>query len=165
MNRIKYFFAKIRLVFTACRAKSAKDLMNKVIISSRAKKEEIDYSYENFLKRCKQQEKAAVMLKRAKKENPGRPFLKVDLGIEHFNVSAVASNWINRLDIEKAITRHQYGDWGEVSEHHWLCNNEGVKDPCGIIRSCYLSAGNRYFFVETDKAAKTTNIYLGGEVI
>lgn len=43
MNRIKYFFAKIRLVFTACRAKSAKDLMNKVIISSRAKKEEIDY--------------------------------------------------------------------------------------------------------------------------
>ena len=39
MNRMKYFFAKIRLALATCRAKGAKDLMDKVIRSSRAKKE------------------------------------------------------------------------------------------------------------------------------
>ena len=163
MNRIKYIFAKARLVLTTCRAKAAKDLMDKVIRSTKAKKEEIDYSYENFLNRCKQQEKAAVMLKRAKNENPNKPFLKVDLGVEHFTVLPDAANKLTRHDVEVAITRHRYGDWGEVSNHHWLCNNEGAKDPCGIIRSRYPLFGGGYFNVETDKRARTTKLYLGGE--
>lgn len=163
MNRIKYFFAKIRLALATCRAKTAKGLMDKVIRSSRAKKEEIDQSFENFLKRCKQQEKAAVMLKRAKKGNPDRPFLNVDLGIEHFTVLPDAASKLTRHDVEVAVTRHRYGDWGDVSDHHWLCNNEGAKDPCGIIRSRYPLFGGGYFNVETDKRSKTTKLYLGGE--
>lgn len=163
MNRIKYFFAKIRLALATCRAKTAKDLMNKVIRSSRTKKEEIDYSYENFLKRCKQQEKAAVMLKRAKKGNPNRPFLNVDLGIEHFTVLPDAASKLTRHDALVAVTRHRYGDWGEISDYHWLCNNEGTKDPCGIIRSRYPLFGGGYFNIETDKRSKTTKLYLGGE--
>ena len=162
MNRIKYIFAKARLVLTTCRAKAAKELMDKVIRSTKAKKEEIDYSYENFLKRCKQQEKAAVMLKRAKNENPDKPFLKIDLGIEHYIVQPDVSNKITRHEAEVALTRHRYGDWGDVSVHHWLCNNEGAKDPCGIIRSRYPLFGGGYFNVETDKRAKITKIYLGG---
>ena len=162
MNRIKYIFAKARLVLTTCRAKAAKDLMDKVIRSTKAKKEEIDYSYENFLKRCKQQEKAAVMLKRAKNENPNKPFLKVDLGVEHFTVLPDAANKLTRHDVEVAITRHRYGDWGDVSVHHWLCNNEGTKDPCGIIRSRYPLFGGGYFSVETDKRSKITRIGLEG---
>ena len=162
MNRIKFFFAKIRLALANRRAIVAKGLMDKVIRSSRAKKEEIDYSYENFLKRCKQQEKAAIMLKRATNGNPDKPFLKIDLGIEHFTVLPDAANKLTRHDVEVAITRHRYGDWGEVSNHHWLCNNEGVKDSCGIIRSRYPLFGGGYFSVETDKRSKITRIGLEG---
>lgn len=162
MNRIKFFFAKIRLALANRRAIVAKELMDKVIRSSRAKKEEIDYSYENFLKRCKQQEKAAVMLKRATNGNPDKPFLKIDLGIEHYIVQPDVANKITRHEAEVALTRHRYGDWGEVSVHHWLCNNEGTKDPCGIIRSRYPLFGGGYFSVETDKRAKVTKMYLGG---
>lgn len=162
MNFIKYFFAKVRLALATCRANTAKDLMDKVIASSRAKTEEIDYSYENFLKRCKQQEKAAVMLKRTKKGNPNKPFLNVDLGIEHFIVQPDVADKITRHEAEVALTRHRYGDWGDVSVHHWLCNNEGAKDPCGIIRSRYPLFGGGYFSVETDKRAKITKMYLGG---
>lgn len=162
MNRIKFFFAKIRLALANRRAIVAKELMDKVIRSTRAKKEEIDYSYENFLKRCKQQEKAAIMLKRATNGNPDKPFLKIDLGIEHFTVLPDAANKLTRHDVEVAITRHRYGDWGEVSNHHWLCNNEGVKDSCGIIRSRYPLFGGGYFSVETDKRSKITRIGLEG---
>lgn len=162
MNRINFFFAKIRLALANRRAIVAKGLIDKVIRSSRAKKEEIDYSYENFLKRCKQQEKAAVMLKRATNGTPDKPFLKVDLGIEHYIVLPDVADKITRHEAEVALTRHRYGDWGEVSNHHWLCNNEGVKDPCGIIRSRYPLFGGGYFSVETDKRSKITRIGLEG---
>lgn len=162
MNCIKCIFAKARLVLTTCRVKVAKKLMDKIIRSTKAKKEEIDYSYENFLNRCKQQEKAAVMLKRAKNENPDKPFLKIDLGIEHYIVQPDVANKITRHEAEAALTRHRYGDWGEVSVHHWLCNNEGAKDPCGIIRSHYQLLNGGYLDVETDKGAKITKMYPGG---
>ena len=162
MNRINFFFAKISLALANRRANTAKKLMDEVIRSSRAKTEEIDDTYENFLKRCKQQEKAAVMLKRAKNENPNKPFLKIDLGIEHYIVQPDVANKITRHEAEVALTRHRYGDWGDVSVHHWLCNNEGAKDPCGIIRSRYPLFGGGYFNVETDKRAKITKMYLGG---
>ena len=160
MNRIKYFFAKIRLTLTTCRAKTAKKLMNKVIAGSRVKAEEIDYTYENFLKRCKQQEKAAVMMKRAKNENTDKPFLSVDLGIEHFIVQPDAANKLTRHDIETAITRHRYGDWGEVSADLWRCNNAGINYKYGVIRSRYSFFAGEHFYIETDKRTNTTRIYL-----
>ncbi len=163
MNRIKYIFAKARLVLSTCRAKAAKDLMDKVIRSTKAKKEEIDYSYENFLNRCKQQEKAAVMLKRAKNENPNKPFFKVDLGIEHFTVLPDVANKLTRHDVEVAITRHRYGDWGEVSKDTWQCNNAGVNYDMGVICSRYPLFGGGFFNIETDKRTNLTRVYLGGE--
>lgn len=162
MNYIKYLFAKIRLTFATCKVNIAKGLMNKVIRSSRAKTEEIDNSFENFLKHCKKQEKAAVMLKRTKNKNPNKPFLDIDLGIEHFIVLPDVADKITRHESIVAVTRHRYGDWGEVSGYNWLCNNEGAKDPCGIIRSRYPLFGGGYFSVETDKRAKITKMYLGG---
>lgn len=162
MNLIKFFFAKIRLTLANRKAIVAKKLMDKVIRSSRAKTEEIDYTYEKFLKRCKQQEKAAVMLKRAKNENPNKPFLSVDLEIEHFIVQPDAANKLTRHDIETAITRHRYGDWGEVSADLWRCNNAGVNYKYGVIRSRYSLFSGEHFCVETDKRTNTTRILLDG---
>lgn len=163
MNRIKFFFAKIRLALANRRAIVAKELMDKVIRSTRAKKEEIDYSYENFLKRCKQQEKAAIMLKRATNGNPDKPFLKIDLGIEHFTVLPDVANKLTRHDVEVAITRHRYGDWGEVSKDAWQCNNAGVNYDMGVICSRYPLFGGGFFNIETDKRTNLTRVYLGGE--
>ena len=163
MNRINFFFAKIRLALANRRAIVAKELMDKVIRSTRAKKEEIDYSYENFLKRCKQQEKAAIMLKRATNGNPDKPFLKIDLGIEHFTVLPDAANKLTRHDVEVAITRHRYGDWGEVSKDAWQCNNAGVNYDMGVICSRYPLFGGGFFNIETDKRTNLTRVYLGGE--
>ena len=163
MNRIKFFFAKIRLALANRRAIVAKELMDKVIRSTRAKKEEIDYSYENFLKRCKQQEKAAIMLKRATNGNPDKPFLKIDLGIEHYIVLPDVADKITRHEAEVAITRHRYGDWGEVSKDTWQCNNAGVNYDMGVICSRYPLFGGGFFNIETDKRTNLTRVYLGGE--
>ena len=163
MNRIKFFFAKIRLALANRRAIVAKELMDKVIRSTRAKKEEIDYSYENFLKRCKQQEKAAIMLKRATNGNPDKPFLKIDLGIEHYIVQPDVANKITRHEAEVALTRHRYGDWGEVSKDAWQCNNAGVNYDMGVICSRYPLFGGGFFNIETDKRTNLTRVYLGGE--
>ena len=162
MNHIKYLIAKIRLFFAHLLANSAKDHMNGVIRSSRAAQDEIDDSYENFLKRCKQQEKAAIAVKRLRGDRDN-PILDVDLGVEHFNVQANVSGKVTRLDVEVAVTRHRYGDWGEVTLQNWRSNNAEVSNPYGIIRSRYPLFGGGYFIVETDKRANRTEVYLDGE--
>ena len=162
MNHIKYLIAKIRLFFAHNRASAAKEHMNNVIRSSRAAQDEIDDSYENFLKRCKQQEKAAIAVKRLRGDSDN-PILDVDLGVEHFVIAPSISGRITRLDAEVAVTRHRYGDWGEVTLQNWRSNNAEAKNPYGIIRSRYPLFGGGYFIVETDKRANRTEVYLDGE--
>ena len=164
MNLIKYLIANIRLAFAAKKAVDARDFMNRVIKSSRAAKDEIDSSYENFLDCCKRQEKAAVMLKRVKRRNTGKPMLNIDLGIEHFFVQPDVSDKITRLDAEVAVTRHRYGDWGEITPYLWRCNNKCAKAHDGIIRSRYPLFSGGYFNVETDKCSGETKICLEGIV-
>lgn len=161
MNRIKYLIAKIRLFFAHLLANSAKERMNSVIRSSRAAQDEIDDSYENFLSRCKQQEKAAVAVKRLQGDSDN-PILDIDLGVEHFILKSNLTKRLTRLDAEVAVTRHRYGDWGEVTLQNWRSNNAEVSNPYGIIRSRYPLFGGGYFIVETDKRANRTELYLDG---
>ena len=162
MNYIKYLIAKIRLFFANCFAKSARTHMDKVIRSSRAAQDEIDGSYENFLKRCKRQEKAAVAVKRLRGDSD-MPILDIDLGVEHFIIRPNVSGRITRLDAEVAITRHRYGDWGDVTLQHWRGNNAEVSNPYGVICSRYPIFGGGYFIVETDKRTGRTELFLDGE--
>lgn len=162
MNHIKYLIAKIWLFFAHNRANSAKERMNSVIRSSRAAQDEIDDCYENFLKRCKEQEKAAIAVKRLRCDTD-MPILDTDLGVEHYVVHSSVSGRITRLDAEVAVTRHRYGDWGEVTLQNWRSNNAEVSNPYGIIRSRYPLFGGGYFIVETDKRAGKTEVYLDGE--
>ncbi len=162
MNHIKYLVAKIRLFFAHSRANSAKERMNTVIRSSRAAQDEIDNSYEGFLKRCKEQEKAAIAVKRLRCDRD-MPILDIDLGVEHFILLPNISGRITRLDAEVAVTRHRYGDWGEVTLQNWRSNNAEIRNPYGIIRSRYPLFGGGYFIVETDKRAGKTEVYLDGE--
>ena len=161
MNHIKYLIAKIRLFFAHCLANSAKEYMNNVIRSSRAAQDEIDDSYENFLTRCKQQEKAAVAVKRFQGDSDN-PILDIDLGIKHFIIKPSLSERLTRLDAEVAVTRHRFGDWGEVTLQNWRSNNSEASNPYGILRSRYPLFGGGYFIVETDKRANITELYLDG---
>ena len=162
MNHIKYLIAKIRLFFAHLCTNAAKERMDNVIRSSRAAQDEIDNSYEHFLKRCKEQEKAAVAVKRLQADNDN-PILDIDLGVEHFIVLPNASGKLTRLDAEVAVTRHRYGDWGEITLQNWRSNNAEVSNPYGIIRSRYPLFGGGCFIVETDKRVNKTEVYLDGE--
>lgn len=161
MNYIKYLIAKIKLFFAHWRANSAKERMNSVIRSSRAAQDEIDDSYENFLTRCKEQEKAAVAVKRLSGDSDN-PILNIDLGIKHFILNPNLSERLTRLDAEVAVTRHRYGDWGEVTLQNWRSNNAEAGNPYGLLRSRYPLFGGGYFIVETDKRANRTELYLDG---
>ena len=162
MNYIKYLIAKIRLFYAHWRAVVAKDYMNKVVCYSRGAQGEIKDCYEKFLTRCKEQEKAAIAIKRLRPEND-MPIMDIDLGVEHFIIQSNSSGKITRLDAEVAVTRHRYGDWGEVTIQNWRSNNAEANNPYGIIRSRYPLFGGGYFIVETDKRVNITEVYLDGE--
>ena len=162
MNRIKYLIAKIKLFFAHCLANSAKERMNNVIRSSRAAQSEIDDSYENFLVRCKEQEKAAVAVKRLRGDSDN-PIMDIDLDVKHFILNPNLSKRLTRLDAEVAVTRHRYGDWGNVTLQNWRSNNAESSNPYGVIRSRYPLFGGGYFIVETDKRVNRTELYLDGE--
>lgn len=162
MNRIKYLIAKIRLFYAHCRVVVAKDHMTNLVCYSRGACDEIKDSYEVFLTRCKEQEKAAVAIKRLKPEND-MPIMDIDLGVEHFIIQPKLSGNITRLDAEVAVTRHRYGDWGEVTLQNWRGNNAEASNPYGVIRSRYPLSSGGYFIVETDKRANRTELYLDGE--
>ena len=161
MNHIKYLIAKIRLFFAHLLTNSAKDHMNSVIRSSRAAQDEIDDSYENFINRCKEQEKAAVAVKRLRGDSDN-PILDIDLGIKHFTIKPSLSSRLTRLDAEVAVTRHRFGDWGEVTLQNWRSNNSEASNPYGLLRSRYPLFGGGYFIVETDKRVNRTELYLDG---
>ena len=162
MNHIKYLIAKIRLFFVHCLANSAKERMSNVIRSSRAAQDEIDNSYENFITRCKEQEKAAVAVKRLRGDSDN-PILNIDLNVKHFILNPNISKRLTRLDAEVAVTRHRYGDWGDVTLQNWRSNNAESSNPYGVIRSRYPLFGGGYFIVETDKRTNRTELYLDGE--
>lgn len=162
MNHIKYLIAKIRLFFAHCLANSAKERMSNVIRSSRAAQDEIDNSYENFITRCKEQEKAAVAVKRLRGDSDN-PILDIDLNVKHFILNPNISKRLTRLDAEVAVTRHRYGDWGDVTLQNWRSNNAESSNPYGVIRSRYPLFGGGYFIVETDKRTNRTELYLDGE--
>lgn len=158
MTLIKYAIAKIRLVFASASAKASKNSMNKVIKNSRAATEEIEDSYENFLMQCKKQEKAKVELKKIQRRTSSRPILDTDLGIIHYIVSPQIADDLTRFDIEMAVTRHRYGDWGKVTPAQWLKNNEAVLSSKGDICSKHSLHGKGYFVIVGKVGSATVNV-------
>ena len=163
MKIVSYVIAKIRLVLAGHRVNVARGRMNSVLNSSRAAEDEIDRSYENFIRKAKEREKAAVNFKRIKNESFSKPLLKLDLGVEHYIVQPALANRITRLEAELAFTRHRYGDWGECGTAVWRENNRVARGNKGTLRSRYPLVGNDFFIVETDKRRRITVMYPEGE--
>ena len=163
MKKMAFCFAKMRLKLAGFFVNVAKIRMNRVIHNSRAAKEEIEQSYEKFLKRCKCKEKAAVEFKRLQRKNSDRPILKTDLGVEHYIISADLSDRITRLEAERAITRHRYGDWGEISRQSWWENNRKAGKGEGAICSRYPLFGKGFFLVESRQKGNAAFLSLEGE--
>lgn len=158
MNLIKYIIAKLRLSIATANAQASKNSMNKVIKSSKAAKEEIDDSYDNFLKQCKKQEKARIGLKRIQRESGNRPILNADLGTVHYVVSPEIADKLTRFDIEMAVTRHRYCDWGKVNLATWKSNNDAVIGHKGVICSKHSLYGNGFFIIEGNVNSNTVNV-------
>lgn len=163
MNRVSYLAAKLRLYLARNQANTAKKNLNRVIRNSSAAADEISSSYERFLAESRKQEQCAIDLKRIKNERSKRPLMKISLNTGNFTVLPKAAEKLTQFDVEMALTRHQNGDWGRVSEARWQKNNEAARAGIGKICSGYPLFGNGFFFVETDLAKEKTRVFLKEE--
>lgn len=160
MKKIKLLFLKFRLLWTTVGAQVAEKIMNKVINSTKAAEDEMDFCYENFIRRAKQQAKAQVEYLREIGRPDGNPQIDVDLGVEHYIVKPDLAGKITRFDMETALTRHRYGDWGDVTNFSWVINNSYAKNRCGTIRSRYSINDNEHFIVKTDMDSRRTEMFM-----
>ncbi len=160
MNYLQYSLAKIRLQVTSICARFAKFHLESTIKNTRGAQGTIHHRYEVFLSCCKQQEKAAVLLRRVASQNLCTPLLNVDLGIQHYMVKPALAKVSTRMDTELAITRHRYGDWGDVSSAQWLANNKALGQADGQVLSRYPLYGGGYFLVFTDLKRGRTHMRL-----
>ncbi len=163
MKHVTILSAKLRLKLTRFRVKIAKNRMNREFRSARTEKAKMGNRYERFLACCKEQERAAVTLKRLVSRRSDTPILKTDLGVEHYIIQPDLADKITRLEAETALTRHRYGDWGYLSRRRWRENNEKVIRGDGILRSRYPLYGKGFFVVETDRSRKVAVMYAEGK--
>ena len=160
MNRIAYYWAKLRLWWASSRAKVSKQNMNRIISSTRSASEEITRSYEHFLDRSKEQERCAVALKRIQYRGTLCPILRTELHTDPYLVLPYAAEKLTRFDVEMALTRHRYGDWGARDACDWQINNSRVQNGAGAVRSQYRLLGGGYFYVETDLGVGKTQVFV-----
>lgn len=163
MNPILFLITKIRLFFAICRKKAAKKTLNSAIAISRAASGGVNDYYNRFLEISLKCERLAVEYKRLKSLKTERPLLQVCLPLGNIETSSQSEVELTKLDIETALTRHKYGDWGELSETQWLRNNNIAKSGEGIVRSCYEYHDGNRFYVDTCMPGGDTLLHLEGE--
>jgi hypothetical protein len=57
---------------------------------------------------------------------------------------------------EEFLTRHQAGDWGEVSSEDWQENELSVREGFRVLSSYTLSTGKKIWIItEADRSATT----------
>jgi len=71
------------------------------------------------------------------------------------NAGGILSDW----DINKALSRHKSGDWGEVCKDDWKVNDDAVRNGFRIL-SAYTSTGNDKFWVITEADRSYTTVLM-----
>ena len=163
MNPILFLITKIRLFFAICRKRAAKKTLQSAISISQAASEGVNEYFKHFLDVSLKCEKLAVEYKRLKSLKTEKPLLKVSLPLGCVQTSSKSEIALTKLDIETALTRHRYGDWGELTAGQWQRNNNIAKSGKGIVRSCYEYHGGNKFYIDTCMPGGDTLLHLEGE--
>lgn len=90
-------------------------------------------------------------------EKPVKSNLPLPLG--RTVITANAKNILTDLDIENALNRHQFGDWGELCEEDKQVNEDALKDGDQIL-SVYISSGGKRFWVITEADRSCTTVLM-----
>lgn len=90
-------------------------------------------------------------------EKPVKSNLPLPLG--KTVITANAKNVLTDSDIENALNRHQFGDWGELCEEDKQVNEEALKDGDRIL-SVYISSGGKRFWVITEADRSCTTVLM-----
>ena len=70
-----------------------------------------------------------------------------------------AAEVLSHNEIQRAITRHIIGDWGELCREDWELNNEAVRDGFRVMSS-YQSGKGKKFWIITEWDRSVTTILL-----
>lgn len=67
-----------------------------------------------------------------------------------------AAGIISSEDMQNALMKHQYGDWGNVPPEDAEANNQAVKEGGRILSSYKNSHGNTFWIItESDRSVTT----------
>ena len=90
-------------------------------------------------------------------EKPVKSDLPLSLG--RTVITTNAQNVLTDSDIDNALNRHQYGDWGELCEEDRQVNEDALKDGNRIL-SVYISSGGKRFWVITEADRSCTTVLM-----
>lgn len=163
MNPILFLITRIRLFFAICRKRAAKKTLQSAISISQAASEGVNEYFNRFMEISLKCERLAVEYKRLRSFKTDRPLLKVALPLGNVETSSKSEVALTKLDIETALTRHKFGDWGELSILQWQRNNRIALAGEGVVRSCYEYKDGNRFYVDTCMPGGDTLLHLEGE--
>lgn len=90
-------------------------------------------------------------------EKPVKSDLPLSLG--RTVITTNAQNVLTDSDIDNALNRHQFGDWGELCEEDKQVNEDALKDGDRIL-SVYISSGGKRFWVITEADRSCTTVLM-----
>ena len=163
MNLIMFYIVKIRLFFAICRKNAAKKTLQTAVDFSRSASENVTLYFERMLQVSLECERLAVEYKRLKSKNTEKPLLKLCLSMGEVVTSSKSEIALTKLDIETALVRHKYGDWGELTINEWKRNNRIAETGDGIIHSCYNHHGGTNICIDTCMPSGDTLLRMEGE--
>ena len=74
-------------------------------------------------------------------------------------ITANAATMLTQQDIERGLTRHATGDWGDMDESDGQENDRALQIGCRLL-SAYRSAGGIRFWIITEASREATTILL-----
>ena len=163
MNFILFWTTKFRLFFAVCKTRAVKRTLQSAISISQNASASVKEYFDRLLKVSIECEKLAVEHKRLCSLKSDKPLLKVCLSLGVVETSSKSEVKLTKLDIETALTRHKYGDWGELSVAEWSRNNRIAQSGSGIIRSFYKSKGKDTICINTCMPSGDTLLHLEDE--
>lgn len=160
MVRLYDLFIRIRLRLAARRTLTAKNRVMSTIQESRGTTQQLDKRYGQFLALAARKERIAVEYKRLLRlhHKTDCPILRIRLEIGEPQVASQAQKKLTAFDRTLALTRHQYGDWGDIPAADWRYNNVASQSGEGKIHSQYRCENGGYICIETDVAKRQTQI-------
>lgn len=115
--------------------------------ASESEEDEEAYSVEDFER-----------VKRERTENPKGPLFELGQVVSTPGAQAA----LTRQDIEKALSRHHQGDWGDVGRHDWRANEDALTEGFRLF-SVYRTEQGEKFWVITEADRTSTCVLLPSE--